>query len=210
VPPDFDKLDPGKANWAAVQPLLTGHAGGLPNLLESLRENFVFMPPQAMQLEMQQPNGAAPIKMSVFAVVGQWKPERLTALLAKTDEPPPDPKAAQKSKKQKPNPIPERLPQEVLLLVGQADFFPYRIEYRRLETPNDGQPVAYQLSAHPLVVLNLSDVVFDSPVAAGQFDYSPGDADFVDQTASILEKLRHSRQSQLASRPANSPVPPTR
>src|SRR3954449_8566153 len=90
APPDFDKLDPGKANWAAVQPLLTGHAGGLPNLLESLRENFVFLPPQAMQLEMEQPNGAAPMKMSVFAVVGQWKSERLKTLLAKNEDAPTD------------------------------------------------------------------------------------------------------------------------
>src|SRR3954463_516255 len=203
APPDFDKLDPGKANWAAVQPLLTGHAGGLPNLLESLRENFVFLPPQAMQLEMEQPNGAAPMKMSVFAVVGQWKSERLKTLLAKNEDAPTD-QAVHKSKAPKPIPIPDRLPQEVLLLVGQSDFFPYRIEYRHLEPPsataNEGKPIPYQLSAHPLVVLNLSEVVFDSPVAAGQFDYSPGDADFVDQTAVVLERLRRTRQSQIASR----------
>src|SRR4029079_5643138 len=28
-PPDLDKLDPGKANWTAIQPLLLAHSGGL-------------------------------------------------------------------------------------------------------------------------------------------------------------------------------------
>ena len=81
----------------------------------------------------------------------------------------------------------DRLPQEVLLLVGQADLFPYRIEYRRLETPRAAErrwpPIPYQLSANPMVVLELSDVAFDVPIAAGQFDYTPGDVDWVDQTA---------------------------
>jgi hypothetical protein len=93
------------------------------------------------------------------------------------------------------------------LLVGQADLFPYRIEYRRLETPlaasHDTAPIPYQLSPNPLVVLELTDVAFDVPIAAGQFDYAPGDADWVDQTAAVLERLRSKREQQLATRTGN-------
>jgi hypothetical protein len=105
------------------------------------------------------------------------------------------------------------MPEEVLLLVGQADLFPYRIEYRRLETPQssgDGPPIPYQLSVHPMVVLELTDVVFDSQIAAGQFDYMPGDADWVDQTTAILQRLRQERQAQVATRPAADQATPTR
>src|SRR6185436_18291362 len=57
-PPDLDKLDPGKANWSAIQPLLTAHSGGLPSLLAALRENFSFMSPQTMRLAIDQPADA--------------------------------------------------------------------------------------------------------------------------------------------------------
>jgi hypothetical protein len=146
----------------------------------------------------------------VFAVVGHWKPEKLAALLTKDDankqnQKPSDTKSAKQKR------IPERLPEEVLLLVGQSDLFPYRIEYRQLETPvaanKDGPPIPYQLSVHPMVVLELSDVVFDAPIAAGQFDYTPGDADWVDQTAVLLERLRRASQAQVAARSSDQSVP---
>jgi hypothetical protein len=106
------------------------------------------------------------------------------------------------------------LPQEVLILVGQADLFPYRIEYRQLETPTaavgDGPPIPYQLSSHPLVVMELSDVVFDATIAAGQFDYTPPDPNWTDQTASLLERLRHERQDHMATRTPDQPALPAR
>ncbi len=215
-PPEFDRLDPGKANWSAIQPLLMAHSGGLPSLLAALGENFNFLPPQTMRLAIEPPVSAHPTSVPVYAIVGQWKPEKLAALIAKADDPAKDNTGTKKTKPQK---IPDRLPQEVLLLVGQADLFPYRIEYRHLETPTigflprsgEGQGegvIPYQLSAHPLVVLEMSDVVFDAPIAAGQFDYTPGDADWVDQTAGLIERLRRQRQEQVATRsPDQSGLP---
>jgi hypothetical protein len=206
APPDFDKLDPGKANWSAVQSLLTAHSGGLPNLLAGLRENFSFQPPQPMQLAINASAESPEVKVPVVAVVGRWKPEKLDALLTKTDTTTNDDPTPRKHKPQR---MPDRLPQEVLLLVGQANLFPYRIEYRQLETPDaltgDGPPIPYQLSVHPLVVLELSDVKFDSPIDAGQFDYAPGDADWVDQTANLLERIHKERQAQVANRPIDAP-----
>jgi hypothetical protein len=217
-PPDLDKLDPGKANWSSIQPLLLAHSGGLPSLLASLSESFNFLPPQTMRLAMDPPVSAQATNVPVYAIVGQWKPEKLAALIAKVEEPG---KENAPTKKAKPVKIPERIPQEVLLLVGQADLFPYRIEYRQLETPIPNSPpssgegpgegvIPYQLSAHPLVVLELSDVVFDAPIPVGQFDYTPGDADWVDQTASLLERIRKQRQAQVATRSPDQPPLPAR
>ena len=210
-PSDPDKLDPGQANWSPIQPFLLAHSGGLPSLLASLGENFDFLPPQTMRLAMDPPVSAQPTSAPVYAIVGQWKPDKLAALIAKAEDPANEnaPK-----KKAKPPKIPDRLPQEVLLLVGQADLFPYRIEYRQLETPvatnSDGPPIPYQLSVHPLVVLEMSDVVFDAPVAASQFDYAPGDAVWVDQTASLIERLRRQQQGQVATRNPDQTALPAR
>jgi hypothetical protein len=214
APPDFDNLDPGKANWSAVQPLLTAHSGGLPSLLASLQDNFSFLPPQPMRLAIEPPATAEATSVPVYAIVGHWKPEKLTALLAKGADPNKDNPSVQNAPPAKPIKIPERLPQEVLLLVGQSDLFPYRIEYRQLETPvtpaSDGPPIPYQLSVYPLVVLEFADVVFDAPIAAGQFDYTPGNADWTDQTAVLLERLRRQRQAQVATRSSDQFAIPAR
>src|SRR4051812_1567235 len=211
TPPDSDKLAPGKANWSSIQPLLLAHSGGLPSLLASLSENFNFLPPQTMRLAMEPPVSAQPTSVPVYAIVGQWKPEKLAALIVQTEDPA---KENEKKKKAKSAKIPDRLPQEVLLLVGQADLFPYRIEYRQLETPvvqnSDGPPIPYQLSIRPLVVLEMSDIVFDAPIAAGKFDYPPGDANGVDQTAGLIERLRHQRQEQVATRSPDQAQLPVR
>jgi hypothetical protein len=105
------------------------------------------------------------------------------------------------------------LPQEVLLLFGQADLFPYRIEYRRPEPPpagggNDPAPV-YQLSGRPTAVLEFSNVAFDVPIAPSQFDYAPPNVDWVDHTAALIEKLRRERQQEVATRsePASAAQP---
>jgi hypothetical protein len=203
---NLDEIKPGQANWSSLQSELTAYTGGLPTVLAALSENFDFMPPLAMRLAITPPLATEPTSMPVFAVVGHWKPERIAALLSKAQANGETPPADDKKKK----PLPERMPEEVLLLVGQADWFPYRIEYRRLETPRttaDGPQIPYQLSVHPMVVLELSDVVFDSQIAPGQFDYMPGDADWVDQTTAILQRLRQERQAQVATRPTDQPVP---
>jgi len=219
APPDLDKLDPGKANWSTVQSMLTAHSGGLPSLLAALGENFSFLPPQAMRLAIEPAGGdAQPTTVPVWAVVGQWKPEKLAELLTKEEETTAASDAPRKSKTrskpQKSCSLPDRLPQEVLLLVGQADLFPYRVEYRNLETPvttgSEGPPIPYQLSVHPLVVLELSDVVFDATLADGQFDFDAGGADWVDQTAVLLERLHRDQQAKVATRSVGQNATPAR
>ena len=169
--------------------------GGLPGLLASLVENFDFMPPQAMRLSVAPPLAAQPMDIAVYAVVGHWRPQRLAALVGTDKETDKETVKAES--------IPARIPQEVLLLVGQSDLFPYRVEYRGLETPPaaGGAPAAiYHLSANPLVVLELTDVKFDAPIAAGIFDYTPPNAVWSDQTNATIERLRSRRRQQLAER----------
>ncbi len=203
---DLSQIRPGEANWSSLQSELTSYTGGLPALLSALRDNFTFLPPQAMRLAVAPPIVPEPTDLPVWAVVGHWKADKLAALLSKNQVN--SGEVAPPSKSKKPKSLPERMPQEVLLLVGQANLFPYRIEYRRLETPqtlrDDGTAIPYQLSVDPMVVLELSDVVFDAPIAAGQFDYNPGNADWVDQTTAVLQRLRQKHQAQVATRPENA------
>jgi hypothetical protein len=192
----LDDFPSGKLSLSATHSGVVLHSGGLPSLLASLGENFSFLPPQAMRLAAPPVADSQPASVPVFAIVGQWRPDKLAALVVGIEH------AGTHTERSPQHSLPDRLPQEVLILVGQADLFPYRIEYRRLETPvaanQDGPRIPYQLSPNPMVVLELADVTFDVPVDTGQFDYAPGDAEWVDQTASVLERLQ--RQSQVASR----------
>jgi hypothetical protein len=192
----FDVIRPGEASWSTAQPELTAHYGGLPRLLTALSESFSFLPPQAMRLV--SPDAPQQASVPFFAVVGHWKPDKLAKLLESQES------RAESQEPETKHLPPDRFPQEVLLLFGQADLFPYRIEYRRLETPPlaaaNAQPTPYQLSAQPMAVLEFSDVAFDLPIPAGQFDYAPRDADWVDQTAAVLERMRRERQEKVARR----------
>lgn len=194
-------IQPGEASWSPLQPELSAHSGGLPNLLASLSESFSFLAPQAMRLALGAPSGTETTTTPVFAVVGHWRPEQLSALTAASaasavDDTTKGSQTADTAAATAPwsASLRARMPQEVLLLVGQADLFPYRVEYRHLETPaatnQNGAVIPFQISTNPMVVLELTDVAFDVPIAAGQFDYSPGDVDWVDQTAQLLERLQ--------------------
>lgn len=190
-------IEPGHASWSPIQPELLASGGGLPTLLASLSENFTFLPPQAMRLSFAPPLVPEAVNIPVFAVVGHWRPEKLKTLL----------KTPTTESSDAAEPLPPRFPQEVLVLVGQADLFPYRIEYHRepSTTPGSvrtddlrgrssrGVVAPYQLSATPMVVLELSDVSFNAPIAASQFDYTPGDAEWNDRTAEYLDRLRQRR-----------------
>jgi hypothetical protein len=201
------EVRPGEASWSPGHTDFTANFSGLPRLLATLAENFSFLPPQAMRLVPAQGSQASGVPF--FAVVGHWKQEMLQALIGADRSVGTAHSTAHPTLQQVP--LPKHIPQEVLLLVDQAELFPYRIEYRPLETPatadSNGRPIAYQISTRPLVVLEFSNVAFDEPIAAGQFDYAPPDVDWIDHTTAVLERLRVERQPKVAAQ--NGPSPST-
>lgn len=172
---------------AMPEPELTLRTGGLPMLLKVLGDCFNFVPPQSMRWTPAQPLEGLPATIPVFAVVGRWKPEMLAFFV-------PAGKDA--------TALPDRLPQEVLLLFGQADLFPYRLEFRRKVASyaaNANSPLSdFALTSDPLMLLELSAVSFDSQVPAGQFDYLPGAANWVDHTSEYIEVLKKQRAERMA------------
>jgi hypothetical protein len=188
---DFDELRPGAATWSTFEPEFSNVYGGLPSLLASLSDQFEFLPPQPMRWTPTPPIAGLPESVPVFAVVGHWRPEILALLV-------PELKPGQ--------PLPDRLPQEVLILFGQTDLFPYRLEYRpQFHPPTTApgqQPAPFQLSRNPIALLELSEVSFDVPIAAGQFDFSPGDAEWDDRTTEAVEAMRQARQVRMAAQEA--------
>jgi hypothetical protein len=183
---------PGRANWSPAQSDLIASSGGLPRMLAALQESFSFYPPQAMRLVIPAADGTSTVPY--FAIVGRWKTEKLAALVGHESK-------AESQGSDLLVSTPERLPQEVLLLFGQADLFPYRIEYRRLQPPPIGgqlPPPTYQLSDRPSAVLEFFDVTFNAPIPPSQFDYVPPTVDWVDHTAAVIEQLRRKRQQNVA------------
>ena len=149
-----------------------------------------------MRLKLDPPLVAQSVSLPVFATLGHWKPDRFAEMVAKVASN----KSGGLAKSRRTEKLPSRLPQEVLLIVGQADLFPYRIEYRQTantaQTPDAGTP--YQLSSSPLLQLEFSDVSFTTQIAASQFDYSPGDVQWTDRTTEQIQKLRRERQGGAA------------
>ena len=80
--------------------------------------------------------------------------------------------------------LPEHLPNQVLLLLGEDDLFPYRIEYRRTVDPDAASP-----SSRPVVTMQLFEVVTDAPIPPHRFHYNPGEMEYEDETEQFLKSL---------------------
>jgi hypothetical protein len=194
---DFEGLESGPNGWPQVPPDLSLRYGGLSSLLAALADSFAFSPPQSMRWTPNPPLEGMPASIPVFAVVGKWRPEALAAIEPKLT----DVDATELSNRLVT--LPERMPQEVLVLFEQSDLFPYRIEFRKQlgQPPAAGERIApLQLSGDPLVCIEFEAVSYSAALAAGQFDYLPGDAKFDDDTAEHLEKIRLQRAEKVASR----------
>jgi hypothetical protein len=137
--------------------------GGICGLLRQLDASFDFTSVQAGFLE--SPSG----RVAVWQLGGQWKPDFL----------------ARAFPNQQPDPgkLPEQLPNQVFVTVGQADFFPYAIEYRRRASKGKTP------ESRPLVTIQLYDVVFDAPVPQSRFQYQPAGMEYEDRTGAVLQTL---------------------
>jgi hypothetical protein len=138
--------------------------GGLPRVLRELVRCFRFEQMQDAKL------GTTPVRV----LLGQWRPERLAALL---------PAQAAEINAGKPadlTQLPRQTPDQVLVYLGRDDLFPYRLEYRR--TTEQGEGVAVKT----ILVVELYEVQINSPVDPLQFVYNPGTARFEDVTEAYL------------------------
>jgi hypothetical protein len=165
------------AHLAGERSLTLLGLGGLDQLLRGLSDQFDFADAGEMPLG----------KDRYQALRGTWKREVLVRML-------PD----QKAKIEKGEPpdlkkLPEHVPDEVYLLLGAEDLFPYRLEYRRtaIEQPEGsakGQTPAIAVGKS-LVIMELYDVAVNRPVDDLHFLFQP-DIQAIDRTDEFLKQMK--------------------
>ena len=165
----------GKARMVAGdgQGILPG-LGGLSQVLRGLNRSFDFTTAEPGRLGKQQ--------RPVWRLVGQWKPEWLVEIL-------PDQEEAVRRGRADLSKLPEHVPDRVVLMLGQEDEFPYRIEYRR-RVPKDD--IEYIDGGRVLVTMEFLEVYSPNPADVDHdrsFTYNPGDLKPSDRTQRLLDSL---------------------
>ena len=157
--------------------------GGLSEWLHSLVVNFQFAYGGEREL------AGVPVSM----LIGTWRKDSLLELLPKQ-------KAQIEAGEQADlNQIPAHLPQQVVLLLGQDDYFPYLIDYRRY------QPATATSTPQPHSVLRVQiyEVRIGSPIDLRQFVYQPGQVDVSDATRLTAKLIGKRAARQAAAMKAN-------
>jgi hypothetical protein len=161
--------------------------GGLPEWLHSLTVNFQFVYGGERDLE------GVPVSM----LVGTWRKDCLLEILPKQKE------QIEAGQGVDLNQIPTHLPQQVVLLIGQDDFFPYLIDYRRY------QPATVTSSPQPrsLLRVQIYEVRIGGPVDLRQFVYQPGQVDVSDATRPATKLVGQRGARQTAAMKASGALP---
>ncbi|HEY2828324.1 MAG TPA: hypothetical protein VGJ04_12055 [Pirellulales bacterium] len=148
--------------------------GGLPKLLDGLQHCFRFSRVEGGQLDT----------MPVWIAAGSWLPDAIAPVAKELAE--------QAAREQPLNLklLPARLPEQVWLYVGQDDFFPYRIEFRRRAGVQGRGVMGAQEEMLPIVTVEFYEVRLNVPINPREFDYQPGSADIIDATASFLKEQK--------------------
>jgi hypothetical protein len=151
--------------------------GGLPEWLHSLSVNFQFT--YAGETEL----AGVPVSM----LVGTWRSDSLASMFPEQKKQIEAGQAVDLSK------IPDHLPQEVVLLLGSEDHFPYLIDYRRYRPAKALQ----SREPHSLLRVQIYEVRIGSPIDLRQFVYQPGQVDVSDGTRSLTRLIgrRGARQA---------------
>jgi hypothetical protein len=157
--------------------------GGLSRLLGALEQNFQFTEPTADELRFNAEEGKTVVRLPIWRVTGQWKPERLAALA--------------EQEKGKPKALPEQLPDRVEIVLGRTEdvlpLFPYCITYWR--TPSRGKNSKDE-PAEPRELLTLELFnVSRKRIDPREFQYQPGDQDV--QNLTPLYVQRYSGETKL-------------
>ena len=154
---------------------------GLPKLLQGISDDFRFERVVGGQL------GDRP----VWIVEGSWKPEKLIAAV-------PDQKAnIEAGRPLDLKRLPAQLPERIVLEVGQADLFPYRLDYLRARSNSAsggprlraGEGRGEAAGYRPIVSIDWFDVHLNRPIDPQKFVYQPTGVQQVDTTEAFLKTL---------------------
>ena len=153
--------------------------GGLARLLAALDQNFRFGTPQADELRFNAADGQSVVRLPIWTVTGQWKPDRLGTLTERNPA--------------KPAALPEQLPDRVELVLGRTEdvltLFPYRISYFRT-SPIDKKAAKEKVELAPRELLTLELFnVSRKPIDVREFQYQPGDQDVKNLTPFYVQRL---------------------
>jgi len=164
---DITRLRSARDDWQAAHgdASLLG-LGGLPKLLGALDQAFEFKTIAKATRERQP----------VYALRGEWRPERLAKWL------PDQSGAIAAGRPVDLSKLPQPIPDHVYVLLGRDDLFPCRIEYVRDAPSATG-------GSRTLVAMNFDPVVFDEPVEASEFVFDPGPWPVIDNTEVYLKQL---------------------
>lgn len=141
-----------KVGSSAPVPMWWLSLGGLPKLAGSLKDSFHFGEVVANRLD----------NLAVWSVEGTWRPERLAQFLPEQGDAIRAGQGADLSK------LTPNIPHKVVVHVGYDDLFPYRIEYWRTETNDQGAT-----SDKLMLVMEWYEVRIGGPIEPARFAFQP-------------------------------------
>lgn len=154
--------------------------GGLAHLLRGLQQNFEFRGVQSSTRS----------DVPLWVLHGHWKPRRLVHMLPEQRD------AILAGKAVDLTELPEHLPHEVVVSLGQNDLFPYRIEYLRRKDPGHSRgPVnASPESVSSMVSIDIYEVALGGTIDSRWFQFKrPDNLEVEDGINGYLARLRMSR-----------------
>lgn len=167
-------LDRGAAPKPGAPSVRLLGLGGLPRLLRGLDHSFHFTSARRRDL-----NAA-----SVWLLQGELRQERLIELLP-----------GQKANIEAGGPadltqLPPQLPDQVLLVLGQEDLFPYRVEWRRSAATVRKEWYHWgQDQGRIMLTIDFKDVQLGAPIDPERFAFDPSGLVPIDATAEYLQWL---------------------
>ena len=154
--------------------------GGLAGLLAELLDKFQFEHPVHVRVD----------DAAALAVIGRWKRDGWEKVANRRGPGIPQP-----------DNWPQQLPHHVLLIFGQADLFPYVLEFRRASDAALADVAAgFQSAPDPLTRYELFAVEFAAQMDPELFRYTPAENGVVDVTGAVLQRLTTPRPIRSARR----------
>jgi outer membrane lipoprotein-sorting protein len=174
---DVDRVQRELAAQPSAPDVTQLASGGLVQLGAELKRCYAWGTPQALKSGQQ----------TLLAVVGQWRPDELQRLwpgLSPADTPS----------------WPAHLPHHVLTYIDADTLFPCVIEYRGgAQSDLATSPGGYYLARDPLARYEFIDVEFAAAMPANLFQFSPGEVDWQDVTARLVEQLRPAAPAEVSA-----------